>query len=101
MPNCFVIFFNDTATTEIYALSLHDALPISLSTSLTVKPVSMAVAAAFSVYDRALPVVGSAEESLEVESHRVLVCRVLFVETSLTTNEAVRVAVLGLALPLT
>src|SRR3989338_7743570 len=25
-----VFFFNDTATTEIYALSLHDALPISL-----------------------------------------------------------------------
>src|SRR6202789_4618056 len=24
----FVIFFNDTATTEIYTLSLHDALPI-------------------------------------------------------------------------
>src|SRR3712207_9562262 len=24
------IFFNDTATTEIYTLSLHDALPISL-----------------------------------------------------------------------
>src|SRR5260221_518511 len=24
-------FFNDTATTEIYSLSLHDALPISLS----------------------------------------------------------------------
>src|SRR3712207_8691776 len=24
-----LIFFNDTATTEIYALSLHDALPIS------------------------------------------------------------------------
>src|SRR3712207_8906901 len=32
-------FFNDTATTEIYTLSLHDALPISLklegSTTLT------------------------------------------------------------------
>src|SRR2546426_993421 len=24
-----IIFFNDTATTEIYPLSLHDALPIS------------------------------------------------------------------------
>src|SRR3712207_7590294 len=27
-PLCF-FFFNDTATTEIYTLSLHDALPIS------------------------------------------------------------------------
>src|SRR2546426_11201617 len=26
----FVFFFNDTATTEIYTLSLHDALPISV-----------------------------------------------------------------------
>ena len=25
----FFFFFNDTATTEIYTLSLHDALPIS------------------------------------------------------------------------
>src|SRR5256886_10401250 len=28
----FFFFFNDTATTEIYTLSLHDALPISLMT---------------------------------------------------------------------
>src|SRR2546423_10655825 len=27
-------FFNDTATTEIYTLSLHDALPISLAVAL-------------------------------------------------------------------
>src|SRR6266853_4122641 len=27
---CFFFFFNDTATTEIYTLSLHDALPIRL-----------------------------------------------------------------------
>src|SRR2546429_5829312 len=26
---CVLFFFNDTATTEIYTLSLHDALPIS------------------------------------------------------------------------
>src|SRR2546425_5190101 len=29
MLGFFVFFFNDTATTEIYTLSLHDALPIS------------------------------------------------------------------------
>src|SRR2546422_212619 len=28
MLNLFFFFFNDTATTEIYTLSLHDALPI-------------------------------------------------------------------------
>src|SRR2546430_7091859 len=27
-PACVFFFFNDTATTEIYTLSLHDALPI-------------------------------------------------------------------------
>src|SRR2546427_9230398 len=30
----FFFFFNDTATTEIYTLSLHDALPISLPEGL-------------------------------------------------------------------
>src|SRR3712207_7058102 len=30
---CYFFFFNDTATTEIYTLSLHDALPISSSAS--------------------------------------------------------------------
>src|SRR5258707_9813866 len=29
-PTIFFFFFNDTATTEIYTLSLHDALPILL-----------------------------------------------------------------------
>src|SRR2546428_6181266 len=29
----FIFFFNDTATTEIYTLSLHDALPIFLEKS--------------------------------------------------------------------
>src|SRR6266480_1786530 len=29
---CFFFFFNDTATTEIYTLSLHDALPINAFT---------------------------------------------------------------------
>src|SRR5437879_13783227 len=29
-----IFFFNDTATTEIYTLSLHDALPISIAAGL-------------------------------------------------------------------
>src|SRR5689334_25437440 len=29
-PSTLFFFFNDTATTEIYTLSLHDALPISI-----------------------------------------------------------------------
>src|SRR2546426_6910021 len=41
----FFFFFNDTATTEIYTLSLHDALPISVrcltSTSRQTYPVGL------------------------------------------------------------
>src|SRR5471030_80017 len=33
-PPILFFFFNDTATTEIYTLSLHDALPISIDTPL-------------------------------------------------------------------
>src|SRR5258705_12325951 len=34
---CFFFFFNDTATTEIYTLSLHDALPILGNTTVTAR----------------------------------------------------------------
>src|SRR3712207_7000145 len=34
----FFFFFNDTATTEIYTLSLHDALPISEHRHIVVLP---------------------------------------------------------------
>src|SRR6266487_6854848 len=34
----FIFFFNDTATTEIYTLSLHDALPISSQSSTHSRP---------------------------------------------------------------
>src|SRR2546430_17207561 len=34
-PHLIFFFFNDTATTEIYTLSLHDALPISPAPRLT------------------------------------------------------------------
>src|SRR2546430_3915203 len=36
--NLFFFFFNDTATTEIYTLSLHDALPISCQLMKSVCP---------------------------------------------------------------
>src|ERR1022692_949532 len=34
----FFFFFNDTATTEIYTLSLHDALPISVGPGVLHQP---------------------------------------------------------------
>src|SRR5205085_11765474 len=36
----FLFFFNDTATTEIYTLSLHDALPIFMRASIKMIGVS-------------------------------------------------------------
>src|SRR3712207_9558228 len=35
---CALFFFNDTATTEIYTLSLHDALPICQRRCVRVQP---------------------------------------------------------------
>src|SRR3712207_9126921 len=37
---CIIFFFNDTATTEIYTLSLHDALPILVEGITEFLPVS-------------------------------------------------------------
>src|SRR6266850_6917163 len=55
--SCFFFFFNDTATTEIYTLSLHDALPICNAGSAPVGSGSSATnptpaASARSVTDR-------------------------------------------------
>src|SRR2546425_315043 len=43
-----VFFFNDTAPTEIYTLSLHDALPISPAPGATGVPLNTTVTATFS-----------------------------------------------------
>src|SRR3712207_7118921 len=68
-------FFNDTATTEIYTLSLHDALPIfSGVTSLRVLVSLMTLrflSAAMSKASR------SEEHTSELQSRQYLVCRLL------------------------
>src|SRR6266567_6152711 len=43
MSSCIFFFFNDTATTEIYTLSLHDALPIGLPVLLALAAVLLLV----------------------------------------------------------
>src|SRR5258707_9845308 len=73
LPTLF--FFNDTATTEIYPLSLHDALPISQPHS-TPSPTSTALASSI----RATMwngVGGSEEHTSELQSRQYLVCRLL------------------------
>src|SRR6266571_9462406 len=62
----FFFFFNDTATTEIYTLSLHDALPISLGP------------APWRVGTRPWRWPARSEEhTSELQSHVNLVCRLL------------------------
>src|SRR6185436_21188229 len=66
-------FFNDTATTEIYTLSLHDALPISISSSNRDSPFSPAAAK----WARACARWRSEEHTSELQSPDHLVCRLL------------------------
>src|SRR5216684_1518585 len=52
----FVFFFNDTATTEIYTLSLHDALPIYIAVITLLHPLLGALALSFALILLALAV---------------------------------------------
>src|SRR2546429_6950992 len=69
-------FFNDTATTEIYTLSLHDALPISYDSAL-LDPV-LAIASHLRLTDGRLELdLRSEEHTSELQSRLHLVCRLL------------------------
>src|SRR3712207_7379446 len=85
--SCYV-FFNDTATTEIYTLSLHDALPISarrLSSSFFQSPGPRPVFGSAPLQTSRLPVAAhrqsgrarSEEHTSELQSRQYLVCRLL------------------------
>src|SRR2546430_9232906 len=85
-----VFFFNDTATTEIYTLSLHDALPISRRRYRTASgwaaqglsrpcrnrttPSSLARSCRWHARKRA---VRSEEHTSELQSQSNIVCRLL------------------------
>src|SRR5260370_5711732 len=79
-----VFFFNDTATTEIYTLSLHDALPISrpqaagsgVMTPTKKKPEKSDVIRTTILLPHALWA-RSEEHTSELQSHLNLVCRLL------------------------
>src|SRR5688572_33474024 len=66
-------FFNDTATTEIYTLSLHDALPIFATAST----IDAARAGSSSSVAPAPVFVRSEEHTSELQSQSNLVCRLL------------------------
>src|SRR5260370_4131873 len=81
-------FFNDTATTEIYTLSLHDALPIFLDNNLSSGLIDKAAwrrQRGVLLTARALELENlvalfchrSEEHTFELQSHLNLVCRLL------------------------
>src|SRR5687767_15711600 len=81
--NCFVFFFfNDTAPTEIYTLSLHDALPISSRTRRTRRARCCGTCAG------AGPT-RSEEHTSELQSLAYLVCRLLLEKKKILTNPGV------------
>src|SRR3712207_7340565 len=91
----FFFFFNDTATTEIYTLSLHDALPICSMTAVWKRPLSRTprMLSRHSPQSRACasancsdtlaasvaekPTARSEEHTSELQSRQYLVCRLL------------------------
>src|SRR2546430_10012170 len=108
MLSCsFFFFFNDTATTEIYTLSLHDALPISIYWNAPEMQVLddaghpdgksrlTAAGAAYDMYPSPAGAVKPAgqwrseEHTSELQSQSNLVCRLLLEKKKInqTTHE--------------
>src|SRR3712207_8366712 len=90
---CVHFFFNDTASTEIYTLALHDALPISMATgagkkaanwtpfkgvNTTLGNVKTALAGTHHhVSPKHAQSYRSEEHTSELQSRQYLVCRLL------------------------
>src|SRR5437899_9282517 len=69
----FFFFFNDPATTEIYTLSLHDALPIYAKGALTYTD----IAGDPVLYGNLPPAISRSEERFSRNAETDLVCRLL------------------------
>src|SRR2546430_16738356 len=94
----FFFFFNDTATTEIYTLSLHDALPIFLdsTSALDLEDVpkrllvlgggiiGLEMATVYHALGAEITVVRSEEHTSELQSQSNLVCRLLLEKKKIT-----------------
>src|SRR2546430_7987826 len=101
-------FFNDTATTEIYTLSLHDALPISCAkeASTTGVPIMRPVVLLHQTDPRTFGI-RSEEHTSELQSQSNLVCRLLLEkkknigppETHIVNVSVVPVLPLSITLP--
>src|SRR5256885_6374872 len=105
----FFFFFNDTATTEIYTLSLHDALPISLrgrigggaGLQLLQGGLGAVVslgepAVSNTVLDQGREMLRSGEHTSELPSPCNLVCRLLLVKKKKKKHKSVAASPLSL-----
>src|SRR2546426_8794588 len=93
----FFFFFNDTATTEIYTLSLHDALPIyndiffakSTDGGATFKH-NIRVTDDTGSADHQTPSIRSEEHTSELQSPCNLVCRLLLEKKKKNNNNNIQ-----------
>src|SRR5258708_26894562 len=93
MKLSILFFFNDTATTEIYTLSLHDALPISTHPGYRAKAppqiaISLLLLVAAGLFVRTLSnlkSIRSEEHTSELQSPDHLVCRLLLEKKKIKT----------------
>src|SRR5262245_63094202 len=85
----FFFFFNDTATTEIYTLSLHDALPIWEGSALRLRESSRNSCAAWRLSRSRRS--RSEEHTSELQSLRHLVCRLLLEKKKKTKKNSITV----------
>src|SRR3712207_7837604 len=95
-------FFNDTATTEIYTLSLHDALPILFMSELVHRPRrlrrregvrALVREARLAPEDLILPLFAcprSEEHTSELQSRQYLVCRLLLEKKNIARCGGIR-----------
>src|SRR2546430_12146968 len=100
-PSRLFFFFNDTATTEIYPLSLHDALPISAiflacwTATMWIgenilRPLLTAHQAEVSTLAIFVGAIRSEEHTSELQSQSNLVCRLLLEKKNNITHDHTR-----------
>src|SRR5258708_28595987 len=87
--NSLFFFFNDTATTEIYTLSLHDALPICEDRRRLRGNMPLAISCVETARrssDQNEPADRSEEHTSELQSRDHLVCRLLLEKKNTNTH---------------
>src|SRR2546429_3588033 len=103
LPTSVVFFFfNDTATTEIYTLSLHDALPISFlnlarASDLRVRRLLLLSRDGMTKHVVA-EVLRSEEHTSELQSRLHLVCRLLLEKKNNAAHSVRRIEITDLEL---